>query len=115
MRNVPQFHTGNDRRVDAFEHADLFPGVKTGNLIQRAKQIMHDEHEANGFDDRGTCVLGAGIELWVVKPGGRVANPEVVIGQVAQGNVSSHAAAKPAIEFLAEHGIEARWADGRMD
>ena len=115
MRNVPQFYTGNDRMVDALEHADLFPGVKTGNLIHRAKQIMHDEHEANGFDDRGTCVLGAGVEVWVVKPGGRIAEPEVVIGQVAQGNLSSHAAAKPAIEFLRENGINARWNDGRMD
>ena len=115
MRNVPQFYTGNDRRVDAFEHADLFPGVKTGNLLREAERIMHAEHEANGFDDRGTCVLGAGIEVWVVKPGGRIANPEVVIRQVAQGNLSSHAAAKPAIEFLQENGVSARWSDGRMD
>ncbi len=115
MRNVPQFYASNNHRVDAYEHADIFPGVETGNLLREAERIMHDEHEANGFDDRGTCVLGAGIELWVVKPGGRIANPEVVIRQVAQGNVSSHAAAKPAIEFLREHGINARWSDGRMD
>ena len=115
MRNVPQFYTGNGRMVDAYEHADQFPGSTTGSLLHRAKQIMHDEHGANGFDDRGTCVLGAGIELWVVKPGDVVAKPEVIIGQVAQGNLSSHAAAKPAIEFLAEHGVTARWNDGRMD
>ena len=115
MRNLPQFYTGNDQRVDAYEYADLYSGVKTGNMLERARQIMHDEHEANGFDDRGTCVLGAGIEVWVVKPGGRLAEPEVVISQVAQGNVSSHAAAKPAIEFLREQGINARWNDGRMD
>ena len=115
MRNVPQFYTSNDRRVDAYEHADLSPGVKTGNLLNEAKYIMHREWEANGYDDRGSCVLGAGIEIWVVKPGARVAKPEVVIRQVAQGNLSSSAAAEPAIEFLREQGIDARWNDGRMD
>ena len=44
MRNVPRFYT-NDRRVDAYEHADLFPGVETVNLIEQAKRIMHDEWE----------------------------------------------------------------------
>jgi hypothetical protein len=115
MRNVPQFYSKNDQRVDAFEHADLFPATKAGNLLREAERIMHAEHESNGYDDRGTCVLGAGIEVWVVKPGARVARPEVLIRQVAQGNVSSHAAAKPAIEFLREQGINARWNDGRMD
>lgn len=75
------------------------------NLIHEAKRIMHREWEANGYDDRGTCVLGAGIEV----------NGRVVIRQVAQGNLSSHAAAEPAIEFLREHGINASWNDGRMD
>jgi hypothetical protein len=115
MRSVPPYYAGNEERVAAFEHADLFPGVETGNLLLEAKRIMHAEHEANGFDDRGTCVLGAGIEVWVVKPGGRIANPEVVIRQVSQGNCSSYAAAEPAIEFLRENGINARWNDGRMD
>ena len=115
MRNLPKFYTDNDQRVDALEYADLYAGVRTGNLLERARQIMHDEHEANGFDDHGTSVLGAGIEVWVVKPGGRVAKPEVVVRQVAQGNVSSHAAAKPAIEFLREQGVNATWNDGRMD
>ena len=75
------------------------------NLLREAKRIMYVEHEANGYDDHGTCVLGAGIEV-----GGRV-----VIRQVSQGNVSAYAAAKPAIEFLQEHGIGALWNDGRMD
>ncbi len=115
MRNVPQFYASNDQRVDAFEYTDLYHAVETSDTLKEAERIMHKEHEANGYDDRGTCVLGAGIEVWVVKPGGRIANPEVVISQVAQGNVSSHAAAKPAIEFLREQGINARWNDGRMD
>jgi hypothetical protein len=84
-------------------------------MLKEAERIMYDAWRANGREDAGTCVLGAGIEVWVVKPGGRIANPEVVIRQVAQGNVSSHAAAKPAIEFLREQGINARWNDGRMD
>lgn len=75
------------------------------NFLREAERIMHDEWEANGFDDRGTCVLGAGIAV----------DGRVVIRQVAQGNVSSHAAAKPAIEFLRKHGFSARWDDGIMD
>ena len=75
------------------------------NLIREAKRIMHVEWEANGYDDRGTCVLGAGV--WV--------NGHLVLRQVSQGNLSAYAAAKPAIEFLKEHGINAVWDDGRMD
>jgi len=75
------------------------------NLLREAERIMHAEHKANGYDDHGTCVLGAGIEVGV----------RVVIPQVSQGNMSAYAAAKPAIEFLQEHGISARWHDGRMD
>jgi len=75
------------------------------NLLREAERIMHVEHEANGYDDHGTCVLGAGIEV----------NGTVRIRQVSQGNMSAYAAAKPAIEFLQENGINARWNDGRMD
>ena len=75
------------------------------NLLREAERIMHVEHEANGYDDRGTCVLGAGIAV----------DGRVVIMQVSQGNCSAHAAAKPAIEFLREHGFSARWDDGIMD
>ena len=114
MRDVPQYNVDGPV-VRAYEHADIYPGVETGNLLREAERIMHKEHEANGYDDRGTCVLGAGIELMMVKPGARTAHREVVIRQVAQGNLSSYAAAKPAIEFLREHGIDAGWNDGRMD
>ena len=75
------------------------------NLLREAERIMHKEHEANGYDDRGTCVLGAGIKV----------DGRLVARQVSQGNCSAYAAAKPAIEFLREHGIDARWDDGIMD
>lgn len=79
--------------------------MNRANLLREAERIMHVEWESNGYDDRGTCVLGAGIAVDGV----------VAIRQVTQGNVSSHAAAKPAIKFLKEHGIDARWDDGIMD
>lgn len=79
--------------------------MNRANLLREAEQIMHVEWESNGYDDRGTCVLGAGIAV----------DGTVAIRQVTQGNVSSHAAAKPAIKFLKEHGIDARWDDGIMD
>lgn len=75
------------------------------NLLREAERIMHVEHEANGYDDHGTSVLGAGIEV----------NGTVRVRQVSQGNMSAYAAAKPAIEFLQGQGINARWNDGRMD
>ena len=75
------------------------------DCMAQAERIMNAAHELNGCDDRGTCVLGAGIEV----------NGTVRIRQVSQGNMSAHAAAKPAIEFLREQGINARWNDGRMD
>ena len=75
------------------------------NLLRKAEQIMHDEWKANGYDDRGTSVILAGIKV----------DGSVVIKQVNQGNLSSYAAAKPAIKFLNEHGIDACWYDGIMD
>lgn len=77
----------------------------SARLLHEAERIMHAEWEANGCDDRGTCVLGAGIAV----------DGTVAIRQVTQGNMSSHAAAKPAIKFLKEQGIDARWDDGFMD
>ena len=114
MRNVPTFSASSERRVDAFEAADL-KGGECHDLLVEATEIMYGAWRANGREDAGTCVLGAGIEVWVVEPRARAAKPRVVIGQVSQGNVSSHAAAKPALEFLLAQGIEARWFDGRMD
>ena len=75
------------------------------DCMAEAERIMNAAHALNGHDDHGTCVLGAGIEV----------NGTVRIRQVSQGNMSAYAAAKPAIEFLQEQGINARWNDGRMD
>ena len=75
------------------------------DLIYEAERIMHVEHEANGFSDYGTCVLGAGIMI----------DGQLEIRQVTQGNMSAYDAAKPAIEFLRNHGFDAKWHDGRMD
>ncbi len=75
------------------------------NLLREAERMVHAEWEANGYEDSGTCVIGAGIAI----------DGTVAIKQVSQGNMSSYAAAKPAIKFLKENGIDAYWDDGRMD
>ena len=75
------------------------------NLLRKAEQIMLSEWRENEYEDRGTCVLGAGIMV----------NGSVAISQVTQGNMSSYSAAKPAIKFLNDNGIDARWYDGIMD
>ena len=49
------------------------------NLLREAERIMHVEHEANGYEEPGTSVLGAGVEV-----GGRV-----VLRQLTQGNMSA--------------------------
>lgn len=115
MKHLPQFYQSNERTVDAYTHPELFDSGRINNLLQEARRIAYDEWESNGFDDRGSCVLGAGIEVWAVKPRARVARPVVVVRQVSQGNLSSAAAAEPAIQFLRQNGIDASWNDGRMD
>lgn len=75
------------------------------SLIREAEQIMYVQHESNGGDDYGSCVLGAGIRV----------DGQLAIRQVNQGNMSSYDAAKPAIEFLRNHGLNAVWDDGVMD
>jgi hypothetical protein len=67
-------------------------------------QAMVDE-DAKTCQDRGTCVLGAGITI----AGRRV------IGAPFQGNLGSYEACKRAIKYLNENGFRAYWYDGVMD
>ena len=114
MKTLPMYYTTSGTDVDAYTLPELREG-KVYDLLKEAEEIMYDAWRANGREDAGSCVLGAGIEVWHVKPRARIAKPLVVIRQVAQGNVSSHSASQPAIEFLREQGINARWNDGRLD
>lgn len=65
--------------------------------------------------DQGTCVLGAGVALYVIPPRGRVPRLLVVVDAPFQGNVGSHKACARALEILRAAGLDAFWYDGRMD
>lgn len=76
-------------------------------------QAMVDE-DAKTTQDRGTCVLGAGI---VISDRGRKGRPGpiVVIRSPFQGNIGGYHACKRAIEYLNRVGIPAIWYDGVID
>jgi hypothetical protein len=73
--------------------------------IRRAQEIV--DQDAANQEDRGTCVLGAGIKL---EPGG-----PVVIRSPFQGNLSGFYATERAVGWLRSKGIPALWYDGVMD
>lgn len=90
-------------------------------LIQNAKtlwvELSHLEYTKNG--DRGCCVLGAGIEIYVLPP--RCKHPRtltiITFNEVSpcQGEHAASSVSNAVIEFLKENGLEARYNHGRMD
>lgn len=65
--------------------------------------------------DTGTCVLGAGVAVYVVPKGCRVDRRRILIDAPFQGNVGSRIACTRALEHLRSAGLDVFWHDGRMD
>jgi hypothetical protein len=67
--------------------------------------------------DTGTCVLGAGICIYVILKGKRNPSRMNIIRAPFQGNVGSYQALKPCLEYLQTNCPElgAYWEDGNMD
>ena len=73
--------------------------------IKKAEKIWYDTWVEQGRLDEGTCTLGNCIKTIY----GDVSAPPV------QGNISKSKSKGPALEYLAEQGIQADYYDGVMD
>lgn len=82
--------------------------------LAREAQRMVDE-DALQNSDEGTCVLGAGIAVYGIRPRCRKPVMMTLTRQPFQGNVGSYRASQRALRWLQNQGVEAFWNDGAMD
>ena len=113
MKTAPRFYTGNPDTVLAFQPVYL---EKFMAELQAAEQLWNEEWRAQGATDEGSCCGGKGIQVWFYGPRKRTAEPKTIIpAPPVQGNLSAQRSVGPALEYLKEQGIEARYYDGWMD
>ena len=113
MKTAPRFYTSNPETVLAYQPVDL---EKFEAALQAAEQLWNEEWYRQGAKDEGSCCGGKGIQVWFCGPRKRTAEPKTIIpSPPVQGNLSAQRSVGPALEYLKEQGIEARYYDGWMD
>jgi hypothetical protein len=113
MKRVSKFYPSNPETVEAYEQADI---NRIRPILREAKRLWDSEWELQGATDEGSCCGGKGIEIWIRAPRKRSAEPRNVISSPpVQGNISAQRSVKPALEYLAQNGIEATYNDGWVD
>tara|TARA_R100000306_G_scaffold39505_1_gene38941 strand:+ start:735 stop:1076 length:342 start_codon:yes stop_codon:yes gene_type:complete len=113
MKRIEAYYKGSNWWVNAYEEGDkpnLIP------ILNKAAAIWHEDWEAQGATDYGSCTMGKGLDIWYRAPRKRSANPvRGVEAPPVQGNLSAHATHHKALEYLRGQGIEATYNDGVMD
>jgi hypothetical protein len=113
MKTAPRYYAGNPETVLAYQPVDL---EKLGPELRFAEQLWNEEWIFQGAKDEGSCCGGKGIQVWFCGPRKRTAEPKTIIpAPPVQGNLSAQRSVGPALEYLKEQGIEARYYDGWMD
>ena len=113
MKTAPRYYAGNPETVLAYQSVDL---EKLGPELRFAEQLWNEEWIFQGAKDEGSCCGGKGIQVWFCGPRKRTAEPKTIIpAPPVQGNLSAQRSVGPALEYLKEQGIEARYYDGWMD
>lgn len=86
--------------------------LELSKITTRAK--MHTNQEAH---DEGTAVIGAGIKMQLFPKGARTPIAVTLVRAPFQGNVGSHKALKPVLEYIQKTypQLNAYWEDGNMD
>ena len=100
-------------KIYSWREADQISLVNLHPALQDAV-FMVDEDRLK-FRDEGTCVLGAGIAVWVKERYARNSSVRILIRAPFQGNVGSAKSCDRALAYLKEQGIAAFWHDGVMD
>ena len=113
MKTAPRYYAGNPETVLAYQSVDL---EKLGPELRFAEQLWNEEWIFQGAKDEGSCCGGKGIQVWFCGPRKRTAEPKTIIpAPPVQGNLSAQRSVGPALEYLKEQGIDARYYDGWMD
>ncbi len=113
MKTAPRYYAGNPETVLAYQPVDL---EKLGPELRFAEQLWNEEWIFQGAKDEGSCCGGKGIQVWFCGPRTRTAEPKTIIpAPPVQGNLSAQRSVGPALEYLKEQGIDARYYAGWMD
>jgi hypothetical protein len=94
---------------------------KMSAIIEKAKQMWDaaSKEEFSKTGDRGSCIMGDGIEILYVPPRCRKPQKLMIIPSrtvaYAQGSLHYEATKDVALRFLEENGIECQYNYGRMD
>ena len=99
--------------INAYEVKDLEPKLP---IFRRAEQIWFETWVAQGSIDEGSCCGGKGLEVDFVRPRQRYPRTRNVVScDFVQGNIAAHKSHGPALQYLKDNGIDARYNDGWMD
>ena len=99
--------------VDVYQTQDIQDNMPH---LLRAEQIWHETWIAQGRRDEGSCCGGKGLSVEFVRPRQRYPREiNVVSCNWVQGNVSASKSHGPALQYLKDNGINARYNDGWMD
>jgi hypothetical protein len=114
VKNITVFAgQDNEEVITAYEFKDLDSKL---SILRTAEQIWFDTWVAQGSIDEGSCCGGKGLSVDFVRPRQRYPRTRNVVRcEFVQGNISAYKSHGPALEYLKEHGIYARYNDGRMD
>jgi hypothetical protein len=89
------------------------------DAITKAKELWNSKTQeyVKNNGDIGTCVLGAGIEVWFLPTKCKKPRKLMIIGQpcCAQGSICWEHSVDEIIAYLKEYGIEANYNCGFMD
>jgi hypothetical protein len=104
---------GGEEVIDAYQFKDLEPKLQ---ILRRAEQIWLETWVAQGSIDEGSCCGGKGLEVDFVRPRQRYPRTiNVASCNFVQGNIAAYKSHGPALKYLKENGINARYNDGWMD
>ena len=99
--------------IDVYEVKELEAKMP---ILREAERIWFDTWVAQGSIDEGSCCGGKGLEVDFVRPRQRYPRTiNVARCNFVQGNVAAQKSCEPALKFLKENGINARYNDGWMD
>lgn len=90
-------------------------------IIEKANQMWDaaSKEEFSKTGDRGSCIMGDGIEVFFVPPRYRKPQKFMIIPSrtvaYAQGSLHYEATKEVAMAYLRENGIECQYNYGRMD
>ena len=99
-----------------YRFADLHT-PKMEAVIIKAKKMYRDacDKYIKKHGDRGSCILGNGIYIYVKPPKARRVFRMELITPVGQSDSASYACKDPVIAYLKENDIDSWYEHGRMD